>query len=77
MSIARKHYSIRADIDRYDLNGREIKNLLRTTLAISRYENVKLSEELIRRVLDLSKEHLLKDDAIANSSLPVTTPLES
>ncbi|KAK0109760.1 hypothetical protein ONS95_002437 [Cadophora gregata] len=46
----------------YDLNGREIKNLLRTALAISRYEDVELSETLIRRVLDLSKEHLLGED---------------
>ncbi|KAI4659251.1 uncharacterized protein J4E78_005677 [Alternaria triticimaculans] len=43
----------------YELNGREIKNLLRTALAISKYEKEELSEALIRRVLDLSREHLL------------------
>ena len=48
-------------IDRYVLNGREIKNLLRTALAISKYEEKELSEELIRRVLDLSREHLIGD----------------
>jgi hypothetical protein len=48
---------------RYELNGREIKNLLRTALAIARYKKVELSEELIRTVLDLSKEHLLVEDS--------------
>lgn len=46
--------------NRYELNGRQIKNLLRTALAISKYDEVELSEELIRRVLDLSREHLLE-----------------
>jgi len=46
--------------NRYELNGRQIKNLLRTALAISKYDKVELSEELIRRVLDLSREHLLE-----------------
>ncbi|PVH91705.1 hypothetical protein DM02DRAFT_545281, partial [Periconia macrospinosa] len=43
----------------YELNGREIKNLLRTALAISKYEKEEQSEKLIRGVLDLTKEDLL------------------
>ncbi|KAI4945209.1 hypothetical protein J4E91_008188 [Alternaria rosae] len=50
-----------ARLGKYELNGREIKNLLRTALAISKYEKEELSETLIRRVLDLSREHLLGD----------------
>jgi hypothetical protein len=47
----------------FDLNDREIKDLLRTALAIARYEQVELSEELIRTVLDFSKEHLLTENS--------------
>jgi hypothetical protein len=55
------------DVDRYVLNGREIKNLLRTALAISKFEEQELSEELIRRVLDLSREHLIRDSKKATT----------
>lgn len=44
---------------RYELNGREIKNLLRTALAVSKHEKVELSESLIRRVADLANKHSL------------------
>ncbi len=46
---------------RYEFNGREIKNLLRIALAVSKYEKIELSESLIRRVRVISEEHLLKD----------------
>jgi hypothetical protein len=44
--------------ERYNLNGRQIKNLIRTALAISKWEHKELSEEIIETVYKLKQTHM-------------------